>query len=474
MTLEEQNKYLLAENRQLRDIIGKIEHRLAEHEAFIIKQGILISEQTARIAFLEEQLRQSKIYKNSGNSSKPPSTDISAPKRTQSLRESTGKKSGGQLGHQGETLKMTDNPDEIIIIEPNYCNKCGFSLEAEQSELHFKRQVIDIPPIQPKVTEYQNHKKKCPRCGHEQQGGFPEGVKNNIQYGANIEAIVAYYSVYQYIPYERLTKCLKQLFNLTISQGSIYNILNRMALKMEPICNYIKEMLLMSEQVGSDETSVKVNGKKWWIWVWQSTKGTYLSASKSRGSKAIEDEFPEGFKNSILSTDRWAAQLKTPAKGHQLCIAHLFRELEYLIQVEKNEWSIKLKQLFKTALELKEKKSAYSNDDIETILLEQSLDILLREDIPKVTNPKTLALQKSLLKNRESILTFLYNADTPPDNNGSERAIRNFKVKQKVSGQFKSGQEIFCIIRSVMDTCKKNGLDIMDSLIDIANFVPAE
>lgn len=453
MALEEQVQGLLEEVRRLQAINKKL---------------------AKRIEYLEDELRKSKIHKNSNNSSKPPSTDMYKLKRNQSLRESTGKKSGGQIGHLGTYLKLIEAPDEIIKIEANYCNECGCNLESEASEIQTKRQLIDIPAIQRKVTEYHNCVKSCPKCGHKQAGGFPDGIKHRIQYGNNIEAVIAYLSVYQYIPYKRLTECLRQLFNIEMSQGSIDNILNRMSLKAHPVYKKIKEMLPQSDNVGSDETSVKVDGKKSWVWVWQSANETYLSVSESRGSKAIEDEFPEGFNNSILTTDRWAAQLKTIAKGHQLCIAHLFRDLEYLLQVENNQWTIEIKQLFKTALQLKEKKSEYSKNDIEAIELERKLDILLREEIPKGTNPKTLTLQKSLIKQRNNILTFLYNAETPADNNGSERAIRNVKVKQKVSGQFKTGQNRFCILRSIIDTCNKIGQDIMVALTAIAHFVPAE
>ena len=276
------------------------------------------------------------------------------------------------------------------------------------------------------------------------------------------------------MPYKRLAQCLKQLFNIDISQGSIDNILSRMSLKAEPVYQKIKENISHSEQVGSDETSVKVDGQKWWQWVWQSAQETYISVCQSRGSQAIDEEFPNGLKRSILTTDRWAAQLKTEAKAHQLCIAHLLRDIEFLIQAEKNEWSIQLKQLFKSAIEKKKICSQYIKENIEMIQLEQKLDILLKAEIPKDKNPKTLALQKSLTKHRESILTFLYHAETPADNNGSERAIRNVKVKQKISGQFKIGQKRFSVLRSVIDTCIKRGIDILDALTAIANFVPAE
>ena len=453
MTLEEQVIFLIAENKQLREIISNLEKR---------------------IAYLEEELRKAKTTKNSSNSSKPPSTDITIPKRNQSLREASDKKSGGQLGHKGSTLQMSDNPDEIIELHPNYCSKCGCNLEHEEAHFESKRQEFDIPPITVIVKEYRRNSKKCPSCGHNQKSEFPKHISNHVQYGQNVESLVSYLSVYQYLPFQRLKECMQHFFNLDFSEGTIDNILSRMSQKAKPIYDKIQGTILQSKQVGSDETSVKVNSKKHWIWTWQTDSLTFLTASESRGSQAIDNIFPDGLPNGILNSDRWAAQLKTVAAGHQLCIAHLLRDLKYLEQLERNDWTKRLKELLKKSLNLKEQQVEYIRGDTVPLELEQELDILLEESIPKDINSKTLALQKSLIKHRNSIFTFLYNKETPPDNNASERAIRNVKVKQKISGQFKKGQQKFCILRSVIDTCKKRNVDVMNTLSTIAQLVPAE
>ena len=465
MTLEEQVLILIAENAQLKGIIKEL-------EANIIQQGKIISQQNNRIAELERLLHKATLLKDSSNSSKPPSTDISTPKRNQSLREKSGKKSGGQIGHQGTTLKQVSNPDEIVKIEPHYCKDCGCSLDNIEPHIHSKRQVIDIPPVKPIVTEYQNYSKKCPRCGKSQTSSYPDNVTNHIQYGDNINSFVAYCSVYQYIPYKRLKELFKHLFNLEISQGSVDNILERMSNKSTSIYERIHTEISTSSNVGADETSAKVNGKKWWFWVWQNIESTFISASSSRGSKTIEALFPDGFEHSILNSDRWGAHLKTNCKGHQLCTAHLLRDIQYLEELEKNEWSHRIKSLLLEGLELKRQESKYNQEDKRVLRLEGLLDLLLTEEIPKSDYPKTSTFQRALKKHRNKIFTYLYYKDVPPDNNGSERAICNAKVKQKVSGQFKSGQNRFCILRSVIDTCLKRGVDIMFALNGISKFAP--
>jgi len=448
MTLEEQVKFLLEENAFLKKTIQILEKRIADLEDIILK---------------------SQVYKNSSNSSKPPSTDISSPKRNQSLRESSGNKPGGQLGHKGTTLQMSSTPDEIIELNPTCCENCGCSLENEVSYLEVKRQEIDIPPIQAIIKEYRRNSKNCPECGHHQEIEFPKHIINNIQYGPNIESLVSYLSVYQYLPFRRLKELVNHLFNLGISEGTIDNLLRRMSKKALPVYEQIKESISLSKQVGSDETSAKVNGEKQWIWVWQSVRSTFLTASESRGSKTIDSIFPDGLINSILNTDRWAAQLKTKTAGHQLCISHLQRDLNFIEEVDNIDWAKRFKVLLKKALELKKQLSEYSHSHPATMELEQRVDILLQENIPKNTYHKTYSFQKSLIKHRDSILTFLYNKDTPADNNGSERAIRNVKVKQKISGQFKTGQNRFCVLRSIIDTCKKRNIDIMVGLNYIAH-----
>jgi transposase len=445
---------------------------LLREEIELLRQIIL--KQAQRMTELEDQLRKALVTKNSSNSSKPPSTDISRPNHNVSLREQSGKNSGGQPGHKGTTLRMKENPDKIVELKPDYCNECGCNLENVESQFLSKRQVTDIPPVTPIVTEYRNYERCCPKCGHHQKSSFPAGVNSHIQYGENIEAAVAYLSVYQYMPFKRMQEFFKDYFNLEISQGSIDNILKQMGEKAMPVYNRIKEDVMKSEQLGSDETSVKVNGKNFWAWVWQTFQSTYIAVSESRGSKTIDTLFPDGFKNSILSSDRWPAQLKTQAKGYQICLAHLQRDLKLLKELEDDQWSYAMAELLKEALYLKDENPEYSRNDPRILQLEENLDALLKEEIPKTNLPKTHALWKSLAKHRDSILTFLYYKFIAPDNNASERAIRNVKVKQKVSGQFKSNENIFCILRSVIDTCKKRGVDIIFTLNAIAQYVPAE
>ncbi len=425
-----------------------------------------------KLSYVLKLLEEKGLKKDSHNSHNPPSQDKGTIKR-KSLRVKSGRKSGGQKGHKGRTLHQRENPDEIHKLVSNNCSRCGELLSTEGQKLLLKRQIIEIPPIKPIYIEYQQYGCDCKNCGHLEKAPFPENVNCHIKYGNSILSLVSYYSVYQYIPYARLTEQFKDIFNLPISEGTIENLLNRAAKKSAPIYREIMKQLTKSIYAGSDETGAKVNGEKWWIWVWQNLLNTYIAASKSRGFSTIENIIGTKLSQSIIGSDRWAAQLKLETKGKQLCTAHLLRDLIYLEELEKDQWAKDFIALLKQGLQLNkesiERNKAFEKTEQKTLDIEQDLNNLLARSINKGKMPKSFTFQKSMIKHRNSIFTYLYHLDVPPDNNASERAIRNIKVKQKISGQFKSGQDAFCIIRSCIDTLKKRNLNVYSYLCDIMN-----
>lgn len=415
-----------------------------------------------RVAVLEDELRQLRVVKNSNNSSLPPGKDENRPKANQSLREPSGKSSGGQKGHKGTTLQMVSVPDEVVNHIPCSCTQCGCDLTNIPEVFHSRRQVVDLPPIKPIYTEHRSYYRQC-RCGVVNYPTFPQGVDNHIQYGSNIESLVAYLNVGQYLPYNRIQSLFENLFNVPLSQGSISNMLERFASKATPMYQQIRKELEYSQTVGGDETGVKVNGDNWWFWVWQNQLNTYITASDNRGFRTIEEHFPNGFINAHLVSDCYSAHLKTIAQSHQLCTSHLLRDLNYLIELTKSPKAIRMKMLLLDALNLKREKEStiYQEPCGKRAFIRKELQRLLGTTMEN-EHKKVKTFFKRIIKYREYILEFLYYNDVPPDNNGSERAIRNAKVKQKVSTQFKSKNGItnYAIIRSVFDTCIKRGISI--------------
>lgn len=418
------------------------------------------------IRVLKEENQRLKSQ-NSRNSSRPPSHDFGRTPRQKSLRKPSNKKSGGQKGHKGTTLFQSPKPDQVIKHTPApYCPGCGKVHSADALKLQSKRQVVDIPPIQATVTEHQVYQLQC-NCGCVSKGEFPAGVTAPVQYGNRLVSFVSYLSTRQYIPFGRLPELLECICNVSLSEGTIYNMLDRVANSLLPVYEGIKQDVAKAKVVGSDESGVKVNNSNYWTWTWQTDSETYITIKPSRGYVTIENEFPDGFPTAILVSDSLSTQLKTPALLHQLCLAHLMRELNAFIEASKNEWAMLLKALFEKAIELKKELTPeqYNNPPEEVELINKAFGTLL--DLPLQENvPKLPAFQKRLIKWRDAVFTFLQYQDVPFDNNGSERAIRNIKVKQKVSGGFRSerGAETFAITRSAIDTWIKRTVNIFDML----------
>ena len=246
---------------------------------------------------------------------------------------------------------------------------------------------------------------------------LPMGINAPIQYGKTVESLVSYLSVYQYLTFGRLQNLFTQVFSLPLSQGTMGNILQRTAVKCAGVYQMIKTQIAESQVVGSDETSTKVNGKKWWIWVWQNVLNTFIVASDNRGSETINNIWEIGLPNAVLVTDRGAAQLKSNTKGHQICLAHLLRNSIFLDESEKHPYSAQFKQFIIDVFDARKKliiqKTPYQNDHQQAIDLEKKLNELLLMTIDKHLFPNTLTFQLSMLKLRNHLLPCLYNLDIP-------------------------------------------------------------
>ena len=422
---------------------------------------------------LKERLAKYEHPKNSSNSSVPPSRDENRVFKSKSLRKKTGRKPGGQQGHEGTTLEMVSDPDEIKVYSPEYCECCGKDIGTLAGEFVERKQQIDIPPIRPVVTEHRIYKKKC-SCGHVTTSCFPFGLQAPVSYGPMIESLTGYFHSRQYIPFARMQELFCDIFSVPISEGGIHYLLNRLSTKALPVYQKIRERIINSPVVGTDETGGRLNGKKIWIWTWQNDRFTWLRGTDNRGYRTIEESFPEGFKKSVFVHDCWKSHFQADTHSHQLCTSHLLRELNYLEEKYNHRWPGKFRKLILDAIKLKDKLTPvdYLQPSKETKQLEYRLKKLLDCRLDE-KHKELVSFRKRMLKYNDYILTFLYHPKVPPDNNGSERAIRNVKVKQKISGQFKSwrGLENFMVLRSITDTALKNNQNVLKALNLIAKFV---
>lgn len=473
---------LMAENQSLKARLRNAERQLKEKDKTIAsvkweqvqlkrenthlrKQGQKLA---GEIKTLTESLRIARLPKNSSNSSRPPSTDLYKSKRsTVNLREKSGKKTGGQPGHKGCTLLFcTDEPDEVVSHIPEICSDCGRSLKKIPSEVGQIHQVVDISIPPTVLINHESMVKQC-SCGKCNSGSFPKGVQGMVNYGPNVSALVVNLSARQYMPFGRIVEHLWDLYKIRMSEGTVANILKRFAVDSEDKINGIKAELEKAKVVGADETSATVNGKKWWMHTYQNSSYTFIGAHASRGQIAQKTFFPEGFPYSILVHDCLSMQLATPAAAHQICNVHLLRELKSILEAHPEiEWSKELIKLIKDAIKLHKAGSTPNR----TTRINNRLIKLLDRNMSKAPG-KIPALWKRLKKHKEKVFLFLQYPDreVPPENNASERSIRNVKVKVKVSGQFKSGDgaQDYAAARSVIDTAIKQSKNVHDELVGI-------
>ena len=252
-----------------------------------------------------------------------------------------------------------------------------------------------------------------------------------------------------------MQEVFNDVFNINISEGGIHYLLNRFTSKTDDIYQMIKQRVATSKVVGADETGIKVNGNKHWFWTWQTDKLTYITHSSNRKFDTVTQHFEQGFPNSTLVHDGWKPQMKTKAGNHQNCIPHLLRRVNYLNQrYPKSSWGVNFKELLYKAIELKKKMSTddYKNSTQRNAIINE-LEKQLNHP-PDKQDKELYAFFKRMKRERQTLFVFLFIEQVPADNNASERAIRNVKVKQKISGQFKKIEtaQNFAKIRSVIDT----------------------
>jgi transposase-like protein len=420
---------------------------------------------------LQDNVEQEKPPKNSGNSSIPTGKEINTPKRNQSTRKKDGK-NGGQFGHKSANLKQSNTPDEIIEIEFNInnCQKCNYDLSLVLQELKEKRQVLDLDlkDTLNKITQYQSYSKTCPKCGHENHDNqYPNLVAPYMSYGKNIMAIVIYLNVVHYVSYKRVVQTLKTMYKIDISEGTVDNIIKKASKLSKTEIDKIVSQLELSDIVGIDETGVKVNGDRDWHWVFQNDTNTFIVHNESRGTKVIDEHFPNGFVDAVVVHDNYSSYSNLIANGEQLCLAHKLRDLNYAIECDNTQLMKDLKSLLKEAMIEHKKNMSLSKRDILKQQYEQTFEYLLSS--PTIEKSETHKQINSLIKAKDKIFTFLLYPNVPPDNNGSERAIRNLKVKLKVSQQFKStqGAKDYATLRSIIDTARKRDLNEFEILRNI-------
>lgn len=438
-----------------------------------------ISKLADRIQKLEDQ-----NAKNSNNSGKPPSSD-GMKKKPKSLRHKSGKKSGGQPGHEGSTLKLAEKPDHIKTHTVEHCPYCQTSMKDVEANGYEKRQVYDVPPTKVEVTEHRAEIKECPLCHKTTTAGFPESVSQPVQYGERIKAQMVYFNQQHHVPLERTAEILEDLYGQSVSEGTIVETCKQVAKRVEPVYQAIKTELVNTKGTAHfDETGTRIEKKLWWLHVVCTNRLTYYAVHQNRGSKALDaiGIFPV-FKGTAMH-DAYRSYFQYQTVINALCNAHHLRELVFIQEQYQQTWAFDMQKLL---LEIKDTVSAaqlardhlspaeiadfeWRYDTIVEAGLQANLLPEPQEPLPKKRGKPKQHPAKNLvdhfkLRKRET-LAFMVDFMVPFDNNQAERDIRMMKLKQKVSGCFRSedGAQSFCQIRSYISTARKNGQRVLDIL----------
>ncbi len=454
---------------------------LWEQKQLLISQNAQLQQ---RVAELEVKIKEleDRLNKNSQNSSQPPSSDGYTKARPKSQRKKTKRKPGGQPGHSGQTLRQVPEPDEVIVHSVLGCSNCGASLASTKARLTEKRQVFDIPPLQVSVTEHQAEQKCCPSCQHLNKADFPENMTQPAQYGARIKSLMVYLNQYQLIPYDRLREFFLDVFNQSLSVGSIAKANQAVYRHLETVESQIKERLSSGKLMHSDETGLRINKKGYWLHVASTQTLTHYAVHAKRGSEAMDAIAILPSFTGTLMHDHFKSYFRY-AKFHALCNAHHLRELTGVQEQFSVKWAVKIEKLLLRIKQRVEDDYAdtghgLAEDECEK-WRKKYMNIIYKgqQETPaiyphpgekkkrmKQTTARCLLVR--LRQHYRDVLAFMYDPLVPFDNNQAERDIRMTKVQQKISGCFRtySGAEMFCRIRGYISTAKKNDLSILTAI----------
>jgi transposase len=472
---------LLGEAAALRVQVADRDRRIEQQDARLAERDRKIDELLAQVAALTDQVQQlaARLSKDSSTSSKPPSSDPPASRsKGGSSRTSTGRRPGGQKGFPTGTLRQVEDPDEEIPLAPSACTGCEADLSAAPVEKTQRRQVFDAPPPpEPYVVEYQAQYKRCPDCGTENAGVFPQDVKSRTQYGPEVTARAADLVLGHYIPTFRSAQLMRELCGFAVSTGFVASLRSRAATLLAPFMDHVRALLTSAPVVHADETWATVSGSTRYLHVACTPHLTAMHTG-ARTKEAIDEGGVLTEISGVLVRDGYAGYQHLTQVEHAWCGAHLLRDLRGVHQADPDGqlWARAMGDLLADAHHL----ARQARDQGRACLSEDELAHLHRRYTGALARARgdneglgtTLAkdarsLAKRFEKNRDMILRFTTDLTVPFSNNQAERDIRPAKVQQRASGgcwRTLDGIAEFAVVQSYLSTAHKWGISRIDAL----------
>jgi transposase len=456
-------------------LVTALRAELAGSQAALARALEDLAQARERIAELEARLGQTPR-----NSSRPPSSQglDKPPPRPRSLRNRTGRKPGGQDGHQGSTLAQVPQPDQEVRHEPRRCGRCGAGLGRRPVTGVARRQVFDVPLVTVTVTEHQLVEREC-GCGHRTKGTAPPGAEAPVQYGPRIAAIIVYLYMGQFLSKQRTAQALAELFGIPLSSGTVAGLTARAAERLGRFLEHARGQIAASEVAGFDETGFRVNGKLHWVHCARTGKYTLLMVHPRRGTEAMKAMGILPSFAGIAVHDAWAPYDTYTGPDHQLCTAHALRELQAVTDAAPDGqwcWAAQAAEALTAMQDLAREAISHGHHAADPVALAAQIRLFRSAALAGASQTaarsgalmkKHNALARRLLGRQDDYLRFTRDFRAPPDNNGSERDIRMAKLRQKVSGSLRTltGARQFCAIRSYLSTAAKHGLSFIDALV---------
>lgn len=439
-------------------------------------------QQIQELQDLVRELRE-RLNKNSRNSSKPPSTDGYEKPSPTSLRGKSGKKQGGQKGHDGTCLSAICEPDKVETHMPSGCAGCPYYVECKgRACITEKRTVIDAN-VNVEITEHQVVEIDCPLKKEKLRGSFPLDVRGPIQYGENLQALVVALNTVGALSICRTHEILGNVFNIPLSTGVISNIVHRCAESVTETVDAIAEKIKGLALTHFDETGTRVEGKLQWVHNASDARYTHLDLSPKRGSAGMDEIgiLPEFC--GIAVHDCWAPYWKYPEVTHAVCNAHILRELTGILQNHPEQtWASDFRDFLSEMKRIRDRAAAKGKETLSKYYYHkfgQRYDDIIAAGLEMNPLPESIgkkrgrrkkgkirALIERLQKHKGAVCLFIYNFAVPFTNNQAEQDIRIIKVKNKVCGCFRteSGARDYLKIMSYVGTAKKNNVNVHEAI----------
>ncbi|MCC7167679.1 MAG: IS66 family transposase, partial [Rhodospirillales bacterium] len=366
----------------------------------------------------------------------------------------------------GSFRPLAEEPDKTERRIAECCPHCGTSAPMAAQRCRHRYDHIDLPPIRPVVTRIELFGGRCGGCGRRYRAEPPADMMPGTPFGPGIRALLLYLHHSHHVGFERLSRMAGELFGLAISEGAIAKAFGRMRSPMDEARAAIKSKLLTARIVASDETTTRIDGVTHWQWVFISDRAV-LHEIAQRRAKSVAEEVLGGYQPDVWVSDRYAGQ-QDLAKTHQVCLAHVLRDVQYAIDGGDTVLAPKIRDHLRWAIRVGKRRSELKDSTLKAYAAkaERRLDALLGQP---AAHPAGKTLQRQVKAWRTKFFVFLTDRDVPPTNNISEREIRPSVVFRKVTNGFRSdwGAQIHAGYRSVTGTARLKGQSALEAVRDL-------